>query len=297
MGAFYSGTDNNDDKNKIYYSGVIGKITPKSFEYVLRFNMYETKVENIKMEDLFDVPNAYDVDIPSEWLNKVKQVAPHQPPFHGYAGYQHHSAHGQRGRGPDYKYQNRAYERAFGTSNESVVVDMDGKPISSLPDWSNDNPRGSLRQPTETLKTANSQLAEAGKEEKSRLGQEGQKGHGSSPLTLPENFQEDLPGFDDDEESDAIRAEIEEYMHLNEAFELTTQGEHDADEHSYNIAQFGLPAAQAKRFADSCIDSLYGNDYLLADIIRRAYSQLGNVGKVDIERNGLHCPLYVPATT
>lgn len=71
MGAFYSSTDNNNDKSGIYYSGVIGKITDKDFEYVIRFNLYEDKME-CKLEDIFEMPEEKVAKVPQEWMDKIE---------------------------------------------------------------------------------------------------------------------------------------------------------------------------------------------------------------------------------
>ena len=82
MGAFYSGTDNNNDRTGIYFSGVIGKITDTSYEWVMRFNLLETKRELTDLSLLFDLQK--EVAIPSEWLDQVEV----QTYASGYKGYQ-----------------------------------------------------------------------------------------------------------------------------------------------------------------------------------------------------------------
>lgn len=69
MGAFYSGTDNNDDKDKVYYTGVVGKLTKDSYEWVLRFNLREKKLQ-AKLDDIFDLTT--EVNIPAGWLDQVE---------------------------------------------------------------------------------------------------------------------------------------------------------------------------------------------------------------------------------
>lgn len=69
MGAFYSGTDNNNDKSGIYYSGVIGKLTDTSYEFVFRFNLYEDKKE-VKLNEVFEVPDKK-IEIDPAWLDNI----------------------------------------------------------------------------------------------------------------------------------------------------------------------------------------------------------------------------------
>lgn len=73
MGAFYSGTDNNNDKNGIYYSGVVGKLDTANPQVVFRFNMHETKVE-CRVADIFEIPKK-EISIPQEWMDQVEVKA------------------------------------------------------------------------------------------------------------------------------------------------------------------------------------------------------------------------------
>jgi PRTRC genetic system protein A len=70
FGAFFSGTDNGDDKKLIGYSGVVGKLNDPQPMLVWRFNVNEIKRE-CKMEEIFDVPKSKSAT-PSQWLEKVK---------------------------------------------------------------------------------------------------------------------------------------------------------------------------------------------------------------------------------
>ena len=74
MNAFYSSTDNNNDKSGIYYSGVIGKLTDTSFEHVIRFNLYENK-RVCTLGDVFDL-NVDQVVINPAWLTQVEEKKP-----------------------------------------------------------------------------------------------------------------------------------------------------------------------------------------------------------------------------
>lgn len=69
MGAFYSGTDNNDDKTKIFYTGVVGKITDNDYEWVMRFNMHDIK-KTVDLSEIFELQEV--VDIPADWLDQVE---------------------------------------------------------------------------------------------------------------------------------------------------------------------------------------------------------------------------------
>lgn len=69
MGAFFSGTDNNDDRRSICYSGVVGHLEKPEPMTVWRFNVGEVKKE-CKFSDIFDVEVAT-AEVSEEWLNKV----------------------------------------------------------------------------------------------------------------------------------------------------------------------------------------------------------------------------------
>lgn len=76
MSAFYSGTDNNNDRMSINYSMVIGNLTSKTYSYVIRFNLYEQKIA-CTLQDVFDfdTPSMGNFVVPKEWLNQIKKPA------------------------------------------------------------------------------------------------------------------------------------------------------------------------------------------------------------------------------
>jgi hypothetical protein len=71
MGAFFSGTDDNDDRNFNSYSGVIGKLNEPTPATVWRLNVGPVKI-NAKFEDIFEVPFEARLPVPEEWLEKVQ---------------------------------------------------------------------------------------------------------------------------------------------------------------------------------------------------------------------------------
>jgi PRTRC genetic system protein A len=88
MGAFYSGTDDANDKIAIYYSGVVGKITDANYEWVMRFNLHDTK-RKVELEEIFQMQQV--VPIPQNWLDQVEVVT------HSGKGYQGRSYNGYQG--------------------------------------------------------------------------------------------------------------------------------------------------------------------------------------------------------
>jgi hypothetical protein len=77
MGAFFSGTDNNDDRISINYSGVVGQINNAVPATVWRFNYRDTKID-AKFEDIFEPALQSVLPVPSEWMAQVQT---------GYGGY------------------------------------------------------------------------------------------------------------------------------------------------------------------------------------------------------------------
>lgn len=77
MGAFFSGTDNNDDSANVCFSGVFGKIGQTVPETTWRFNYGNVKFK-AELNDIFDMPKEDDVNVPEEWMKQV-EVAKHTP--------------------------------------------------------------------------------------------------------------------------------------------------------------------------------------------------------------------------
>jgi len=80
MSAFFSGTDDNNDRNSINYSAVIGNLTPTSNSQVIRFNICNTKLK-ATFEDIFDDSELYPEGVKPEpaWLEKVKLPVQSRP--------------------------------------------------------------------------------------------------------------------------------------------------------------------------------------------------------------------------
>jgi PRTRC genetic system protein A len=71
MGAFFSGVDNNDDRNNISFSGVFGGLQHKAPETKWRFNYFAQKFD-AKTDDIFELPQIQLADVPSDWLGQIK---------------------------------------------------------------------------------------------------------------------------------------------------------------------------------------------------------------------------------
>lgn len=75
MGAFFSGTDNNDDRNAIGFSGVFGHLDKSEPATVWRFNYRDKKYE-AKLSDVFEQPAKPQVQIPNDWIGQIKTITP-----------------------------------------------------------------------------------------------------------------------------------------------------------------------------------------------------------------------------
>lgn len=73
--AFFSGTDNADDRGSIRYSGVIGHNTTDKQSMVWRFNCQPTPID-VTMDQLFEAPVVEQLHVPESWLEKVQAPDP-----------------------------------------------------------------------------------------------------------------------------------------------------------------------------------------------------------------------------
>lgn len=91
MNAFFSGTDNANDRNNISFSGVVGKISNPEPQIIFRFNYFDKKVE-VTMADIFDT--TVHVEVPEEWVSKLQvQTYSYTPPA-DFGGNHNHSRTG-----------------------------------------------------------------------------------------------------------------------------------------------------------------------------------------------------------
>ena len=82
MGAFFSGTDENDDKTYAGISGVAGHLNQATPALIWRFNAYKTKMQ-IALEDIFQMPEKSTSPVVNEWMDNV-EVRTYTPSTLGY---------------------------------------------------------------------------------------------------------------------------------------------------------------------------------------------------------------------
>lgn len=101
MAAFFSGTDNSDDRNSITFSGVVGKLDNPECETKWRFNVYDSKID-VKFSDIFEDPVQDLPSIPQEWLDKIEDKTVQT--YQGYQGTYAWSGGAYHVRGTDKNY-------------------------------------------------------------------------------------------------------------------------------------------------------------------------------------------------
>ena len=79
MGAFFSGTDEADDKGGTRISGVAGNLDRANPNLIWRFNLHNKKTD-MKLEEIFEV-NEVANPVPTEWMDKVsvRTYTPYTP--------------------------------------------------------------------------------------------------------------------------------------------------------------------------------------------------------------------------
>lgn len=261
MGAFYSGTDENNDKSNICYSGVIGRITPTSYEYVMRFNLYEAK-KRCGLDEVFDVPPKPESLVPKEWLDNVEVrtfTAPAQggtstgrynpPPAYGGGGVVHTVGRGgTASKIPDLR---SASQRIL---SGPLVRDSDGQ----------------LGHQTRSLwdEISASDLNGGG----------GLYSSLENVMGTPEDiYINPKTGCVEARPDEAVIEEEEDPVGDNTF--LTGEFEH-------NVREYGMDLAEAKDSIDTDICQLEGQDELLLDVIRNAYGMLTTKGQDDLATNG-----------
>lgn len=129
--AFFSGTDNNDDKSNYCYSGVVGKLDQPNPATVWRLNLGEERYSDLKIADIFQDSITLP-EVPQEWLDKVTVQS--YPLYSGaYGGYY----------GGDW-YGNQKTSHGRGSQQTVVTKGPDGQHWESLDNALSTESRASL---------------------------------------------------------------------------------------------------------------------------------------------------------
>lgn len=271
MGAFFSGTDNNDDRRMIGFSGVVGKLKDREPETKWRFNIMERNFE-VKMEDIFEVPAAKAVDIPQDWLSKVEVSKPHwgkfQPTGHSSpypypVGYQH----GVQAARP--RSESKSAGNGWGKTGWKDYPEDPA--INDL--WAGNVPDATL-EPEEHAAWA-SIMGEYGGEKKSG-------GGSTNVVPYRPGARASLPateeGAGDDGEFD--------YPFANGVSEGAGDGEARSDEWTTMACEHGPEAADAFEQIEVYLQDLSGADELLIVLMSEIYGMLSSDGQGRLSQNG-----------
>lgn len=124
--AFFSGTDNNDDRGSIRYSGVVGHNTSAVQSTAWRFNCHPTPIE-CTIEDIFGEPQE-EMHVPESWLEKV-QTPVYTPTQYAKGTYVKGNEHAGRNDNPDRVWKGAQHGRlnrgAWSSSNSKNMSLLD----------------------------------------------------------------------------------------------------------------------------------------------------------------------------
>jgi hypothetical protein len=288
MGAFYSGTDDNNDKTGVYYSGVVGKLTATSYDFVFRFNMHENKLTST-LADVFDIPVKPEVTIPAEWMDQVEISRPaYVSPYSQHPGaklnpnFRENELSGKKHQQNPQQIHG-ANRKHPGSQNTGKVYDFSGK---NRPGWDEAKGGRSLWEENTSVEEVNRRMAAMDKEE---LGGEGFVSRFAAgfndihddegviidsvtgkPIAL--GFRGSLRQDDDFNQETAGKSKETSV----ESDEIQTQGALGdmPGEYDYYEIQYGELIAGAKEDADIAVDSLKDCDEALQDTIRLCFDYL-----------------------
>jgi PRTRC genetic system protein A len=268
MGAFFSGTDDANDKMSICYSGVIGKLTPADYEYVFRFNLYDTK-RKADLEDVFEFPLRPEIEVPESWLDQIQVNT---------------GKGGKTSTTPSILPQNLK-ERLKSFLPEDSIEKGEMPPSLTMPSlWDTALVEAGLHQhnllnlPPDIKIDAKSGCVILDSEE-------------AKNKTLREDSSKDSTrGLSKSGEKNGKEDKgKKKNTSLSKDDEITPEDEEmiaSLDEFSYNVCQFGKDAAEARQQIDFYLDDLDDCDDLLLDLIRTAYEKLGDPARIELATNG-----------
>lgn len=253
MGAFFSGTDNTDDRKFIGYSGVAGNLDKRDPALIWRFNLNELK-RDCKIDEIFNVERN-DIVVPKEWLEKVKTQSYGVTTYGGQGKpYQGYGAPGYYGGQTHVKSKReRKEEKRLGKEsggNHSLPfgsgpgIETDEERAARFANYMDDNGAGFDGYPMIGIE----EMGSPDVWEDTHM----------SPTELDEAMNQ--KGLSPKDENARAGSD------LHEVYEV---GEYDA-----NVINFGKEAADAHEQVDDWIVGLEDCDELLLDIMKTAYNML-----------------------
>lgn len=263
MSAFYSSTDENDDKNKTYYTGVIGKLNLPKYEYKLRFNYNELK-HNCDLDALFEMTEET-VDVPEAWLEKIETY--------------HYSGKG-KGKNKDDKKQGK--DSRFDPNDDSHYNGIGFGFGGSAEDW-----RAYLEMEDRSMGKANPSSSQRSHE--SLTAGEGNHDSRFQELTLNPKTglmepSENLLSQNQANHNQTSSEETESTQYIRKSHGVNQQ---DPAYMDYLTCQYGEETANGYDQAAAGIMDMDGADEPLLDLIREAYSRLSTSAQMELAQTGL----------
>lgn len=281
MGAFFSGTDDGDDKKGLFFSGVVGNLNWREPEFKWRLNINDVKIE-ASIEDIFDIVKK-EVKVPSEWLEKVSTND--SSTFSG--GYRSNYSQDNHGVYSMGKRVPPAWERNAGSgssnsgssSASSSVSGSGGNNTGFNDDYFGDygSEYGSYhwRNGVQDLYTN-----EAGENH-------------SAPSTTSETKEvkekasmPQLPAPRQIKPGSMTKSEINQANKKGLAVEEVDSLPLTAGEFDANAVTFGTDAAESYEQITAWLSGLEGADELLLNLMSLAYAMLSSSGQEKLGRNG-----------
>jgi hypothetical protein len=261
MGAFFSGTDDNDDRIAIGYSGVVGELNKASPALKFRFNLNKVKRE-AQLDEIFDFPKL-NSQTPVQWLDKVKT---------GSQVYTKGTAAGTKG-------ELVVVRNARGDTHSLEVV-REGKSWPPREAYSRALERGrkvevegraGRANPSSIERDLFSHIEGLGDDEPA-FGHFYKADEGS-PILTPQDLK--ALGVED-----SVRDSHGSF--LNKMHEMD-----EADQYAEHACNYGTEAADAMEQIGIYILDLQEEDKLLLEIIHQAYDLMSEEGQARFQTNGL----------
>lgn len=316
FGAFFSGTDNADDRGSLRYSGVIGHNLTDKQDMVWRFNC-QPDPKNLTLEDIFQEPITPEMETPSEWLDKVDTSSGYQT-YHGKHG--NNYGHGSGYQSPGYSHpdptgwSNYQNNRGGGSSSSKTEVkEEDGQRVwkgsqhgrlNNGP-WSKSNnvytpsqmqaaligegfegieAEPDIKMNSEGALVVTTKPTKAEKRQAKRDARSEKKDSKSStdadtgPESLVKSFIE---------ERELAGADENVIMNLTEYFqseEFRKKNQIEKNDFKDRVFDYGTDAAIAADDVTQGLEQLKGSDDLLTEVSAKAFGLLSETEKLDAFR-------------
>jgi PRTRC genetic system protein A len=255
MGAFFSGTDDRDDRKGFNFAGVAGKLNQREPALVWRLNIGEHR-KTVFIDDIFDIPQKK-VSIPKEWIEKVEVKGPQH--YQGKGNWQHPQAGGNT-TGTNGKGKNKGKNKG-GKGVERFTESDEERAMMFLNSMSNPE----LWDDLHTTGGATEIYPGVYRSEPSD----------SEVVNFRTSKRDDDSRFPYSRGFEVVEEE-------NDGLALI----HDSD-YDENAIDFGVAAADSYENLLEWLDDLEENDKLLVKVIRQCYDRMSSEGQAKLSTTGL----------